>query len=325
MDAIPTDLRNHDQRHDGRRGRRDQRSDIERTTPVGRRRPEGLGGLSDPDERARDLSGAGRRDVRPALVGHESRAPVLAALLVALALPFLMPAEYSPGAQWLLPLVEGALLVAALSVDPGGIDRRSIHVRRVRVAMIVIIVFGAAWATSWLAVDLVQGENVTDSAGDLLAAGSLVWIDLVIAFGFLYWELDSGGPGRRARGAAPPWPRRRPRTRRRSWRPRSRTRNRAGGARGGGPTPPPPPPRARGAARYPDLAFPQHLNPDVAPPGWRPVFVDYLYLGYTNAIAFSPTDVMPLAHWAKLAMGIESGASLVILGLVIARAVNILA
>jgi hypothetical protein len=279
MDAIPTDLRNHDQRHDGRRGRRDQRSDIERTTPVGRRRPEGLGGLSDPDERARDLSGAGRRDVRPALVGHESRAPVLAALLVALALPFLMPAEYSPGAQWLLPLVEGALLVAALSVDPGGIDRRSIHVRRVRVAMIVIIVFGAAWATSWLAVDLVQGENVTDSAGDLLAAGSLVWIDLVIAFGFLYWELDSGGPGR----------------------------------------------RARGAARYPDLAFPQHLNPDVAPPGWRPVFVDYLYLGYTNAIAFSPTDVMPLAHWAKLAMGIESGASLVILGLVIARAVNILA
>jgi hypothetical protein len=279
MDTLPTDLRNHEQRYDGRRGRRGRRSDIERTTRVDRRRPEGLGGLSDPDEFARDVSGAGRRDVRPALVGHESRAPVLATLLVALALPFLMPAEYSPGARWLLPLVEGALLVAALSVDPGGIDRRSVQIRRLRIAMIVIIVFGAAWATSWLAVDLVQGENVTDSAGELLAAGSLVWIDLVIAFGFLYWELDSGGPGR----------------------------------------------RARGAARYPDLAFPQHLNPDVAPPGWRPVFVDYLYLGYTNAIAFSPTDVMPLAHWAKLAMGIESGASLVILGLVIARAVNILA
>ena len=52
--------------------------------------------------------------------------------------------------------------------------------------------------------------------------------------------------------------------------------------------------------RYPDLAFPEHLNPDVAPPGWRPVFYDYLYLGLTNAVAFSPTDVMPLAHWAKL-------------------------
>jgi hypothetical protein len=67
------------------------------------------------------------------------------------------------------------------------------------------------------------------------------------------------------------------------------------------------------------------MNPDVAPPGWRPVFVDYLYLGFTNAIAFSPTDVMPLAHWGKLTMGLESGASLVILGLVIARAVNTLA
>ena len=235
--------------------------------------------MSDADEFARDPPEGGDSDTRPALVAHEPRAPVLAALLVAMALPFLMPADYSPVAQWLLPLVEGALLVAALSVDPGGIDRRSVHVRRLRIAVIVIIVFGAAWATSWLAVDLVQGENVTDSAGELLAAGSLVWIDLVIAFGFLYWELDSGGPGR----------------------------------------------RARRAARYPDLAFPQHLSPDVAPPGWRPVFVDYLYLGYTNAIAFSPTDVMPLAHWAKLAMGLESGASLVILGLVIARAVNILA
>lgn len=235
--------------------------------------------MSDPEDLDRDLSGAGHGDTRPSLVVHESRAPILVALLVAMALPFLMPANYSPGARWLLPLVEGALLVAALSVDPGGVDRRSGHIRRLRIAMVMIIAFGAAWATSWLAVDLVQGENVTDSAGELLAAGSLVWIDLVIAFAFVYWELDGGGPGR----------------------------------------------RSRRAPRYPDLAFPQHLNPDVAPPGWRPVFVDYLYLGLTNAIAFSPTDVMPLAHWAKLTMGLESGASLVILGLVIARAVNILA
>jgi hypothetical protein len=235
--------------------------------------------VSDPDDLDRDLSGAGHGDTRPSLVPHESRAPILIALLVAMALPFLMPSGYSPGARWLLPLVEGALLVAALSVDPGGTDRRSGHLRRVRIGIVMIIAFGAAWATSWLAVDLVRGENVTDSAGELLAAGSLVWLYIVIAFGFVYWELDSGGPGR----------------------------------------------RARQAPRYPDLAFPQHLNPDVAPPGWRPLFVDYLYLGLTDAIAFSPTDVMPLAHWAKLTMGLESGASLVILGLVIARAVNILA
>jgi hypothetical protein len=62
----------------------------------------------------------------------------------------------------------------------------------------------------------------------------------------------------------------------------------------------------------------------VAPPGWRPEFFDYLYLGFTDATAFSPTDVMPLARWGKFAMTVQSVGSIMILGLVIARAVNIL-
>ena len=75
---------------------------------------------------------------------------------------------------------------------------------------------------------------------------------------------------------------------------------------------------------FPDLAFPQQLNPNTAPPGWRPEFPDYLYLGFTNATAFSPTDVMPLTRWGKLAMTVQAAASLAVLGLVVARAVNIL-
>jgi hypothetical protein len=75
---------------------------------------------------------------------------------------------------------------------------------------------------------------------------------------------------------------------------------------------------------YPDLAFPQHMNPHVAPPGWRPVFIDYLYLGFTNATAFSPTDVMPLAHWAKLTMAAQALLSIMVLSLVIANAVGLL-
>jgi uncharacterized membrane protein len=81
--------------------------------------------------------------------------------------------------------------------------------------------------------------------------------------------------------------------------------------------------RAQGDQKYPDLAFPQQLNPGVGPPDWRPRYFDHLYLAFTNATAFSPTDVMPLVPWAKLAMGVQSMASLVILGLVIARAVNV--
>jgi hypothetical protein len=81
--------------------------------------------------------------------------------------------------------------------------------------------------------------------------------------------------------------------------------------------------RAHQLPRHADFAFPQQLNPDVAPPSWRPRFVDYLYLGFTNATAFSPTDAMPLAPWAKSAMTVQSLVSLLILGLVIARAVNV--
>ena len=73
-----------------------------------------------------------------------------------------------------------------------------------------------------------------------------------------------------------------------------------------------------------DLAFPQQISPEIAPRGWRPQFLDYLYLGLTASTAFSPTDVMPLAPWAKLAMATQSLVSLAVLGLVVARAVNIL-
>ena len=73
-----------------------------------------------------------------------------------------------------------------------------------------------------------------------------------------------------------------------------------------------------------DLAFPQQLSPEIAPPGWRPKFIDYLYLGLTASTAFSPTDVMPLASWAKLAMATQSLISIAVLGLVVARAINVL-
>jgi uncharacterized membrane protein len=81
--------------------------------------------------------------------------------------------------------------------------------------------------------------------------------------------------------------------------------------------------RAHGMPKYLHLAFQQQLNPDLAPPGWRPEFIDYLYLGFTNATAFSPTDVMPLRPWVKVAMALQSVISLLIIGLVIARAVNV--
>jgi hypothetical protein len=82
--------------------------------------------------------------------------------------------------------------------------------------------------------------------------------------------------------------------------------------------------RHAGETPYPDFMFPQMTTPNVAKPNWRPTFVDYLYVSVTNVMAFSPTDTMPLARWAKMMMTIQAMVALSTAGLVIARAVNVL-
>ncbi|WP_238391575.1 MULTISPECIES: hypothetical protein [unclassified Mycolicibacterium] len=82
--------------------------------------------------------------------------------------------------------------------------------------------------------------------------------------------------------------------------------------------------RRAGDNPYPDFQFPQMCDPQNAKPGWRPTFVDYLYTSYTNVVAFSPTDTMPLSRWAKSMMTLQSLVALSTIALVIARAVNVL-
>jgi hypothetical protein len=202
------------------------------------------------------------------------------ALVVAAAIPLLLPDQLLPGPRWVAPVVILVMLCGLLVMDPGRIDRRSREVRWLRIGIIMVLAVLTTYATLALTVVLVIGvAAITNSPAELLRVGALVWVELLITFAFLYWELDIGGPGERAH------------------------------------TP----------RHFPDLAFPQDMNPAIARPGWRPTFLDYLYLGLTNNLAFSPTDVMPLAHWAKMAMGLQSVASLLVIGLVIARAVNIFA
>jgi hypothetical protein len=86
-------------------------------------------------------------------------------------------------------------------------------------------------------------------------------------------------------------------------------------------------PAGRGLSSYlmPDFLFPQATMQDERLRNWSPGFVDYLFLSFTNATAFSPTDTLPLSHRAKLLMMAEALISLLTLALVAARAVNILA
>ncbi len=81
--------------------------------------------------------------------------------------------------------------------------------------------------------------------------------------------------------------------------------------------------RAAGTDPHPDFLFPQMSTPELVE-DWEPTFVDYLYVSFTNATAFSPTDTMPLARWAKGLMGLQAAVALSTTALVVARAVNIL-
>jgi hypothetical protein len=82
--------------------------------------------------------------------------------------------------------------------------------------------------------------------------------------------------------------------------------------------------RRAGEHPYPDFLFPQMSDARNAKPDWRPTFVDYLYVSFTNVVAFSPTDTMPLSRWAKTMMTVQACVSMSTLALVIARAVNVL-
>jgi uncharacterized membrane protein len=73
-----------------------------------------------------------------------------------------------------------------------------------------------------------------------------------------------------------------------------------------------------------DFLFPQQTEPTFAEAGWQPQFLDYVYVSFTNATAFSPTDAMPLSRWAKMLMLVQSAIGLALAVMVVARAVNIL-
>jgi hypothetical protein len=86
-------------------------------------------------------------------------------------------------------------------------------------------------------------------------------------------------------------------------------------------------PAARHAAGKPafEFLFPQATIDREGTAPFAPGFVDYLFLSFTNATAFSPTDTMPLSQRAKLLMMAEAMISLLTIAFVAARAVNILA
>jgi uncharacterized membrane protein len=208
----------------------------------------------------------------------EHRWPVTLTVAGAIVLQILLPPRLTaPLPPALLPSLEGAVGIALIIVNPVRFERGGVAARLASLVLIGLITFANA-LSAVLLIKAILESRAGSSATPLLADAASIWATNVIAYALWYWELDRGGPAR----------------------------------------------RALGTTQVPDLMFPQMANPNLASPDWEPYFVDYLYLAFTNATAFSPTDVMPLARWAKLAMLMQAAISLSLGALVIARAVNIL-
>ena len=119
----------------------------------------------------------------------EQRWTASAFVLLSMLIPLLLPPRYAAGTSWLLPAIEGAVLLALVIVDPGRIDRPGRWVRALSIALVVVIAAGAAWAAGRLVWDLLHGNPDTTVANELLLSGALVWLQTVLAFGFLYLKL----------------------------------------------------------------------------------------------------------------------------------------
>ena len=197
-------------------------------------------------------------------------------MLTAIGLQLLLPKRLAIGPSWLIPALEGALLIGMFMATPHQLEQE--HPLRKRAALGLTAFVSAANIFSLSALTHYLLHHSTPKPRELIVAGVLIWLTNFLIFALWYWELDRGGPGRRAAG--------------------------------------------HDAA--PDFLFPQMTDDRIEPISWRPRFLDYLYVSLTNATAFSPTDTMPLTPTAKSIMGIQSLVSLVTLGLIVSRAVNIL-
>jgi hypothetical protein len=104
------------------------------------------------------------------------------AVLAAMLLTLLLPSELRLGPRWLLPILEGALLVVLVVGDPGGISKRSSVLRGFSIALVTVLIAQSLWSTGRLIHELIVGGPHTDKPGPLLAAAAVVWVSNNIAF-----------------------------------------------------------------------------------------------------------------------------------------------
>ncbi|HET8672625.1 MAG TPA: hypothetical protein VFL87_03255 [Thermoleophilaceae bacterium] len=203
--------------------------------------------------------------------------PAQVTTVAAIALYLALPEKLTLGPRWLLPSLEGLLVIGLVAAMPNPAMQYSPWRRHFALSLTSLVSLANVVSLLLLVHYLLKGGRA--GGHQLILSGVVLWVTNVLLFALWFWELDRGGPVT----------------------------------------------RVLDRTAQPDFLFPQMTDTQWAPEGWTPGFVDYLYVSFTNATAFSPTDTMPLTQRAKLLMTIQALAALLTIGLVVARAVNILA
>ena len=218
----------------------------------------------------------------------EVRLPAALAVVTAIGLYAALPQRLLLAPRLVVPLLELLLFVPLVAANPRRMTRDNRWLRKLSIALVLLIALTNACALVLLVRALVSGQ--AEDGSSLLTAAGQVWLTNVLMFALLFWELDRGGPVARTQTSRPGLPVADFRF------PQDEDHDAIGEV------------AARSAARS----------------GWVPGFIDYLYVSVTNSSAFSPTDTMPLSPRVKLLMAIESVSALMLSILVIARGVSLL-
>jgi hypothetical protein len=218
----------------------------------------------------------------------ESRFPAATAVVAAMALYLLLPNPLIVGPRLAVPLLELVLFLPLVLANPKRMTRDTKALRLLAIGLVLLIALANAVALTLL-VDQLVNSHATQGGQLLLGAGQ-VWVTNMIVFALAFWELDRGGPVRRART------------------PRQQV----------------PPADFRFPQDEDYDAIAEVAVRSSARSDWSPAFLDYFYVSVTNSSAFSPTDTMPLSHRAKMLMATESVSAIVLSVIVIARGVSLL-
>ena len=128
------------------------------------------------------------------------RWPMAIAVVVLIVFALVSSSQLAFFPPWVLAAIEGVLLLALLLGDPGRIDRQTPWLRRTTILLVAVLLISTLGSTVILMYNLITNTAVANEPIPLLVAGAKVWLGNNVAFAFLYWGFDGGGPAARAHG-----------------------------------------------------------------------------------------------------------------------------